>query len=558
MKKRITTSCAILSACALLAEPVWLATVDVDSLQTLQSGIESFSKAAELPVPPEMLASVSSELLKGMLPLQSLDAAISNKDPIRIFVVGDSEASDAAPALIFTMTLSDNAKALQDELGEAYSTRRADGNVTTFSGPQPDSPLPANMLLVNVDRNKALLITSRAAHAWLQKQTKLDAFLPIPGNQTLKVCIDVKQAVNLMQDLAGGQPNPALAMLGDIEYLSLAVNPNAQALSISYGVRPKAGSPLAALLDTAKPLVDAALWNAIPENAFFTYIGAKPQVEDSQKFIKAYLQQDIPIDPMQVKLEKTITSEIVHYLVPTADKKSLRAISINAVKDAAAAKELIKTLDQAEPGNGIKIKKMETRELGQQTIERYSIEFDMTAFAQQAGQGADPNLTMAGTFMALFAKSIITEYTVKDNYLLSATSPASATDNWIPAIPFAAPTVTLDKKLTAFDPTAKPLLGAVEFRLMPFLKHAISMVPNVKPEHINLFGAATDAIQCWSIRTADNKTVATVRLPANEVAALVKLGTTGQATLQELFFTLFAGQMQQLMVPPAAVPPPNF
>jgi hypothetical protein len=358
-------------------------------------------------------------------------------------------------------------------------------------------------------------------------------------------------------------PNPAVAILNDIEHLSIAITPNAQALTLTYGIRAKAGSVMATLLDGFKA-PEANMWNGLPENAFYAYVGPEQNTENAVKFVEAYLKQPVPVDATRIKLEKALTGDVARYLVPTTDKKSLRLIDINPIKDAAAVKEIIKTLDKSEPTPGIKFNKLESREIGQQTIERYSMVFDFAAMMQ--AQGADPAMAAAVNpaanpvlmVLSMFAKSIVLECTVKDNYLISAMSPAEAMDNWLPTIPLPALALTLDKKIAALDPAAKPLLGAYELRVTPLLKHIVSMLPNVKPEHLALFSATPDPIQVWTSRTADNTTLATIRIPTNEIASIVKIATNGQAALQEIMFSLFAAQMQQMMMQPAATPPPNF
>ena len=564
MKKLLTSLCAALSAGSLVAETVWFATLEVDSLQTLQTGIESFCKATELPIPPDVLNNMTTEALKGVLPGAALDTLVSTKDPIRIFVLENTDqplSQGGNPGFLATLTLSGEAKALQDQLAKVYGARRDDGNVFTFSAPSAETPwLPANILL-SIERSKATLATSKEAFAWFKQQQKLDSFLPLAGTQTLRACVNVKQIT--LPVLPTGQVNPFAAILGDVEYFSIAATPNAQAFTLSYGIRLKAGSLLATLMDTFQP-PNATLWNGLPENAFYAYIGPETNTEPLRKFTAAYLQQEIPVEPIVTKLENALTGDLIRYLVPTQDKKGLRLVDIDPVKDAAAVKEVIKAFDQVEMSPGVKFKKEEPREVSGLTLERYSLVLDINAIMQAQGVpvGADPNIGLIGAVLSMFVKSIMLECTVKDNYLLSAFGPAGATDNWIPAIPFAAPTVTLDKKLAALDPAAKPLLGAYEFRLLPLLKQIVSMLPNVKPEHINLFTATTDPIQAWTTRTADKTIIATVRVPANEVAAIVRIAMNGQAALQEILAPLIAAQMQQLlmqqMTPPAAVPPPNF
>ncbi|MCL2104227.1 MAG: hypothetical protein FWH21_04130 [Kiritimatiellaeota bacterium] len=570
MKKLLTySSCTLLSACSLFAETAWFGTIEVSSLQGLQTGIETFAKAAEIPLPEEGIPNLVSLFFENTLPIASPATAISLKDTIRVFLLEDTEdplSDGGEPEAVLSFTLPGEIKVLQDQLAKLYGTRRDAGNVVTLTDPVRN--LPENLLLAAAENGKALVATSKEALDWFQKQQKLDAFLPVAGNQTIKACINVKQMAGIMEDfpMRGGGGNFAVALMNDIEYFSFALTPNAQALTLTYGLRFKEGSVLATLANAVKP-PDAVLWNGLPENALFGYVGQQSMQADAAKIVETYFKQPIPLDPTQVKLEQAITSDLIRYLVPTADKKAFRLIDVNPVKDAAAVKEIIKALDQNEAAG---FKKESSREIGQQTIERYSLVIDPATLMRQA-QGIDPAMFAPGgnpavapvmALLSTLTKGIVMECTVKDNYFLSAIGPADATDDWLPAIPFPAPTVTLDKKLAA-DPTAKPLLQAGEVNLTPLLRQLISMLPNVKPEHLNLFAAKTDAIQFWASRTPDNTTIATVRIPANEVASIIKVATNGQAVLQELIFSFFTTRMMPMMMqppqqPPAVQPPPNF
>ena len=565
MKKLLTYSCAALSACSLFAESDWVATIEVDSVLTLQTGIASFCKASDIPLSLGDISKLTTDTLKEVLPLASPDTAISFRDPIRIFVLEDAGqplSKGGAPVLLFALTLPNDAKILMNQLAQVYGERRNAGNITTFSDPSGNNAaIPKNLLVSVADHDKAMVATSEAAFAWFKQQQKLDSFLPVAGNQALRACVNVKQVAGLMQALPDGQPNPFAAICGDIDYLSLALTPNAQAVTVNCGMRAKAGSVIATLLDTMKP-PDAALWSGLPENAFFADAGQQMQSELSLQFVKTYLNQDIPVDPIRMKLEKALTGSRIQYIAPTADKKSLRLVGAEAVKDAtvvATLKEVAQMFDQLKiPGFGFK--KESPRKIGQLTVERYSLVIDPAALLQ--AQGVDPAVVNPATNPALMllpaiAKNIIFECAVKDNYLIYSWGSASATDNWIPAFPAAA--VTLDQKIAALDPAAKPLLGAFEFRVTPLLKQIVSMLPNMKPEHLKLFSATPDPIQGWTAHAADNTTVVTLRIPANEVASIMKIVTNGQTLLQEIILSIVAAQMQQLMAPqPAAIPPPNF
>ena len=570
MKKLLTYSCAVFTACALHADSTWLATLDLENIQSLQTGIEAFINASGIPVKSEDITGMVTAAF-GDTFLSSLDTAISFKDPIRIFLTENSAkplSAGGEPEVILAMTLPAAAKALQDKLAQVYGARSEADNIITFTTPKGDSPFPKNMLLSVADR-KAILTTSKDAFTWLQQQKKFDGLLPAAGNQTLKVCLNASRLAGMMPQMPVGQPNPLAAILGDLDTLSIGITPNAQALTLSYGLKAKADSPLATFL-SAFGHPDAALWNGLPENTLLAYVGTQGKYAAAKKFTEAYLQQPVPDNPVMSKLLDALSSEVVRYLAPTKDNKSLRLIDIDPIKDAAVIKEIIKTLDQTEVAPGVKYKKEEGRQIGEQAIERYSIVFDVNAMMQARGganAGANAaaanavNMAMnpAGIALSLFAKSIVIEMTVKDNYLLSSIGPTGATDDWLPVLPFPTPTAaTLDKKLAAQDPAAKALLGAGELRILPLFKQIVSMLPNAKPEHVNLFTAKTDPIQFWATRTADNTTISTVRIPVNEIAAIVKITETGETALQEIMFAIFASQLLTPAMPPAAVPPPNF
>jgi hypothetical protein len=69
-----------------------------------------------------------------------------------------------------------------------------------------------------------------------------------------------------------------------------------------------------------------------------------------------------------------------------------------------------------------------------------------------------------------------------------------------------------------------------------------------------LFSSVTDGFQFWLTRDADKTSALSVRLAANEIAALQKAFREDRKALQDIFFTLFTNQMQPVSEAPKQKP----
>jgi len=88
-----------------------------------------------------------------------------------------------------------------------------------------------------------------------------------------------------------------------------------------------------------------------------------------------------------------------------------------------------------------------------------------------------------------------------------------------------------------------PLTSGANLRLASLMRHLVSIIPNVKPEHLRPFPTGGDGAALGLGRGANGAFTASLRFGTAELAALQRINRDGRAVLQELFFQMFSSQM---------------
>jgi hypothetical protein len=181
--------------------------------------------------------------------------------------------------------------------------------------------------------------------------------------------------------------------------------------------------------------------------------------------------------------------------------------------------------------------------VSEQTFERYSLTYQP---AQPASTTNAPQGTASvsfSTIMPLFLRNAILEVTIKNGYLFAVASSASTIENEYPDYPFPIQRLTLKQRITTFS-SSSSIIAAGDVAPLAFLRQLITMLASSDAQSKRLFSSVTDGFQFWLTRDADKTYALSLRLAANEIAALQKAFREDRKALQDIFFTLFTNQMQ--------------
>ncbi len=535
----------LFSLCLTLrAEQVWVGTIETDSLQSLQLSISAFTQTAALPGNAEE----QTAMLQNLFTLPSLEC-INENEPLRVFWVADSTrplGADGNPAPVSVLPLKRDFKALERYLFTAYKSKRFLQGITTYSVPvSTNSP----ECMVIHEANRSLTIApSRALLNWLQsQQSSLASYLPRKTGETLRLNLNPRI---LAEFIPVKTINSTYSMIANsCEYTSLCFNPEARGCTVTLRVQPKASSTLDALLKDMPP-PQPELWNAIPNNALFSTLYTEPGKTNWGTYLNHSATNELAT--IFADLQPFLGRERLLYLVPTRNREGMSFVQIAPVTNESAAREAIKKLSTRENKIGFRLKYERSRKTPEQTFERYTLTYSP---AVQAATNApiEASTFSVSTVMPLFLRNAIFEVTIKNGHLFAVASSASTIEHECPDYPFPVQRINLKQRISTFSPSAT-IIAAGDVCPLAFLSQLVAMLASSDTHSKRLFTSVTDGFQGCLTRDAGNTTAFSIRLAANEIAALQKAFREDREALQDIFFTLFTNQMKPVNEAPTQKP----
>ncbi len=136
-----------------------------------------------------------------------------------------------------------------------------------------------------------------------------------------------------------------------------------------------------------------------------------------------------------------------------------------------------------------------------------------------------------------------------NGWLVTMIGPEGALDAQLPPASFAQRMLTLNRVIGKQDEALdENLVFGGKLEVSTLLRQAVSIMPGVRPEQVRRLPTGGDGFHFGIVRRGDAVT-ASLRMHANEVAALQRINRDGRATLQEIFFQMFAKQMIKMSTP---------
>ncbi len=539
---RVQAVALALASPAAHAERLFVGVLEADSYQSVLYGVSAFSRVADLPAASDMVGALLSEALA----LPSL-AVVSPNDLLRVVQTIDPALprSDTNPANVAFVPLAASETAVYDLLGAAYASRRESGPFTSYEKPSSTN-LPPRVVLA-VSGRYALTSTSAEAlrWAWENRARLMDAPAQnVPG--TLRILVNPQR----LADVLGSRTEQAASLFNldhfvrDFETLTFSLTLDGQAIAVMLRGKPLANSALAALARALRAPSDR-LWNGAPDGAFFTSVSAcgRPELWDDYLGKARFKLLRPAADHVPPGV---FSGERLLYLAPTLDARGICLVHVEPVTNAASVSAALRTLDGAKMDEGIELKRGQPRRAAGAEIESYGFVFHPpAALGASSGKKAEPSL--AFTLMSLFLKDAVLEATVKDGCLVTLLGPTNALDGALANLTFAEKPITLRRRLGVQDPAlTQNLYQGSLLNSTALLKHLVTIMPGVRPEHLRVFPAAGDGASFGICPGDDGQLTASLRIQTNEIAALQRINRDGREVLQELFFQMFASQLLNL------------
>lgn len=537
MKKSFVTFLLLTCTLTLHSENVWMATLETESLRSLQLSVSAFAQMATLPGQIEE----QNPLLQEFFSLPSLDC-INENETLRIFWVAENTralGADAKPLQISVLPLRRETKSLDLYLFKSYKTKRTLQGVTTYSFPISTNS-PACVMVNEIDRTMTIAAT-RDLLTWFQAQKPtLKSCLPKKTPDLLRLSIN-PQLVDqvLLPKLSLGQTRGLFS--DSCLYAGIGLNFDGRGCTLTFRLQPKAGAPLDKLLrDIPEPRAD--LWNGIPENALFSTLYTEPGKTNWTAYFSSSPTNELA--SIFADLQPFLGRERLIYLAPTKSQTSLRLVQIAPVLDESGARKAIKKLGTRENANGFRLKHEQTRTQAGQTLEQYSLSYqtaEQLLAAKSSTTNSDP--VSLSTLIPLFLRNARLEVSIKNNHLFAVTANTDTLEQETPDFPFPPQRLTLKQNLTTFS-TSPRIVAAGDIHTLAFLRKLITTLAPADAQSQKIFTTLTDGFQFWLVQEADNTSALSLRLTGNEIAGLLKAVREDRESLQDIFFNLFTNQMK--------------
>ena len=546
-------ACLILSLCVqpARAERFFVGVMEADSYQNVIFGASAFSRVADLPIVLELL---NGALTKSMA-LPSL-SGISPNDRVRIIRTVDpaQPLSETNPADVAILPLAGSGSDLLAVFSEAYKKQSRHDPYTLFESPSDTNLLPR--VSVALSGRHALTSVSEEALAWAWKNRSQLIEAPSQDNQgTLRFLVNPQRFAELLGARSDSKSNSLIRvdkLVNDFETLSFALSFDGQALSVTANGQPKAKTPLD-LLAASLRKPGERYWNALPDNAFFAALSAgtlpdawAPYLGNARVLLLRPASGLVP--------PAAFGDERVTYLSPTPSKRGMCLVQVEPVSDEPAVRHVIQKLHTLGSLGGMALSREQPRRSGDLLVETYTIDLNPSDKSPRAGSAqAEPSTLF--TVMSLFLKQAVLEAAVTNGHLITVVGPRNTLETQLSNLSFDAKPLTLLRKISVQSPSlGEGVTAGAALKLASLLRHIVSIMPGVKPEHMRVFPLGGDGASFGVSRDTNQRLTASLRFETNEIAALQRINRDGREVLQELFFQMFTQQMMNLQAPAPAAP----
>jgi len=529
------------------AEQAFVGILEADSYQSVIYGASAFSRVADLPIALEV---INATLMK-TLALPSF-TGVSSTDTMRVVQTVDPALplTDSNPANVAIMPLSDTGATVLRSFSTAYATRSQSGSITLFE--QPNDTNLAARVAVAVTGRFLLTSTSRAALVWAwENRTRLIDAPPQTIAGTLRVLVNPQR----LADVLGTRSEKAASVVNldrlirDFETFSFSLTLEGQAITLTLHGKPAAGSALQSLQAALRPPA-SRLWNGLPENAFFASLSACDTSKAWDTYLgESHLRLLRPITGLAP--DGAFTGDRLLYLAPTKTKKGLCFVQVEPVKNADAVCQAIQKLHTIKADDGIELVRRPTRQVEKTQIESYEVNLHPSPVQASGGKPEDPSLTY--TLASLFLKQAVLEAAVADGHLICVLGPADVLEDELPNLAFREKALKLYRKIgvQSGETMEKNLCLGSSLNVADLLRHIVTIMPGVKPEHLRVLSSGGDGATFGISKGDDQTLTASLSIQSNEIAALQRMNRDGREVLQELFFQIFSNQMMNLQAPPS-------
>jgi len=536
MNKFIATLLLFAFAYTLRAENSWVATLETESLRSLQLSVSSFAQMTTLPGQIDE----QNSLLQDFFSLPSLEG-INDNETLRVFWVADNNrplGTDSKPIQISVLPLQRETQSLNLYLFKMYKSKRTLQGITTYTFPISTN-MPGCILVHETDRTMTMAPT-RELLTWFQSQgANLKSWLPIKTGELLRFSFNPSLLDQFV--LPQLNINQARGLLSDsCNYAGLGLKFDGRGCTLTLRLQPKTGSPLAQFLsDIPEPQPD--LWNGIPENALLSILYTEPGKTNWGRYFSSGTTNEFT--SIFADLQPFLGRERLIYLAPTKSQTSLRLVQIAPVRDEKGARAAVRQLGARENPAGFKLKHEQTRTVEGQTFEQFSLVYQSITNKPAVTTATNSASLSLSTVIPLFIRKARLEVSIKNQHLFAVVANTDTLAQETPDYPFLLPRLTLKQRLISYSTSSK-IVAAGDLQFLSFLRKLLTTLAPAEAQAQKIFATVTDGFQFWVVQEGENTSAFSLRLTGNEIAELLKALRDDREALQDIFFNLFTNQMK--------------
>jgi hypothetical protein len=522
------------TACS--AEQLFVGIMESDSFSKMQLSLDAFCEAAGLPE----FKSFFRNQLTSSAGLPEARGFELDKRVRLIQTVDPAEPLSAAnPAYIAVLPIRDGGDAIKKMLEESYRKRiywRDDINIY-------ETPLATNLCRQVAMVQSGMFISvspSKNALRWLCENKKLLTAPPLAQSGTLRVLINpprLAAVLNTRDNHRLIDSFKIVDILQEFELCTGTLDMETQSLTFTIQGRPLEGSPMAILMRKLNP-PDTKLLNSASKNCFLESISRCDEPELWHRFAPE-LQYSLLPALADLSTNSSLSGERAQYVCASPTNTGLMFVQIETLKDTLSLNKLIKSLEQPNEQNGIKLKR---ESAGQ---DDGAIRYKIAMQAVKHNSSNNPSHLQA--LAALLLKNAYLELRIVDKKLITVLGPKDAMQQVVAALDKPADNTQLLHEINVRNSSvSNTLMCGTKIQCSSLIRYVASTIPHITKEQLNILPEPGYGVIFALGKSANNTQLhASIQISADELFALNHIVNDSRELIQKVLISMLMKSIER-------------
>ncbi len=518
------------------AGQLFVGIVESDSFSKMQLSLDAFCEVADLPE----FKSFFCDRLTSAAGLPEARGFELDKRVRLIQTVDPAEPLSAVnPAYIAVLPIRDGGDAIKKMLEESYRNRtywRDDINIY-------ETPIATNLCrqVAMIQSGRFISVSpSKNALLWLCENKKLLTAPPLDQSGTLRMLINpprLAAVLNTRDDRRLIDSFKIVDIMQEFELCTGALEMEAQSLTLTVQGRPLTGSPMATLLRKLNP-PDTKLLNPASENCFLESISRCDDSELWRRFAPN-LQYSLLPALADLSANSGLSGERAQYVCASPDSTGLMFVQIETLRDTLSLNKLIKSLEQPNEQNGIRLKR---ESAGQDDGSvRYRIAM------QAVEHNSNNNSSHLQALAALLLKNAYLEFRIVDKKLITVLGPKDAMKQVVAALDKPTGNAHLLHEINVRNASiSNDLMCGTKIQCSGLIRYVASTIPHITKEQLDILPEPGYGVIFALGKSADNTQLyASIQISADELYALNHVVNDSRELIQKVLISMLMKSIEK-------------